>query len=147
MDRRDFLKKIIKAFFAIVGLSTLISIFYIYPPKIKSKRVEFFYLLDEEDLPRKGVKRVDFSYNSGDRKLNNRVFIAVTKDGLIALSPVCTHLGCLVNWDKNKGEFLCPCHGGKYDMEGVVKDGPPPAPLTRLPLEIKDGRVFVGIKV
>lgn len=53
----------------------------------------------------KGVKRVDFSYNSGDRKLNNRAFLVAAKDGLIALSPVCTHLGCLVNWDKNKGDF------------------------------------------
>lgn len=32
-------------------------------------------------------------------------------------------------------------------MEGTVKDGPPPAPLTRLPLKIEDEKVFVGIKV
>lgn len=147
MDRRDFLKRIIKSFFAILGLSTLISIFYIHPPKIKKKQIEFLYVLDEEDVPKKGVRRVDFSYESGNRKINTRAFIVMGKEGLIALSSICSHLGCLVNWDKNKDEFLCPCHGGKYDMEGMVKEGPPPAPLTRLPLKIKDGKVFVGIRV
>ncbi|MFZ6017543.1 MAG: hypothetical protein ACOYU0_08100 [Nitrospirota bacterium] len=39
----------------------------------------------KKTFQRKGVKRVDFSYNSGDRKLNNRAFLVAAKDGLIAL--------------------------------------------------------------
>jgi Rieske Fe-S protein len=69
----------------------------------------------------------------------------MSKSGLFALSPVCTHLGCLVNWDYNKKEFICPCHGGKYDMEGKVRGGPPPAPLNRLPLEVRDEKVYIGM--
>lgn len=41
--------------------------------------------LMKKTFQRKGVKRVDFSYNSGDRKLNNRAFLVAAKDGLIAL--------------------------------------------------------------
>ncbi|RME66309.1 MAG: hypothetical protein D6778_04940 [Nitrospirae bacterium] len=66
---------------------------------------------------------------------------------LYALSPVCTHLGCLVNWNYLKGEFQCPCHGGRYDIKGRVIGGPPPRPLTRLPLKIEGEKVLVGLKV
>lgn len=147
MSRRDFLKRIIKSALALLGLSFLLSLIYIYPTKIKKKGMKLVHAFDEEELPRRGVKGVDFSYEYGNRTINTRAFIVVAKEGFIALSPVCSHLGCLVNWDRNKGEFLCPCHGGRYDMEGRVIGGPPPAPLTRLPLEIKEEKVFIGIRV
>ena len=47
-----------------------------------------------------------------------------TKDkGYIALSRVCTHLGCLVNYDQARQIFICPCHNGIYDLEGNVLSG------------------------
>jgi len=62
----------------------------------------------------------------------------------VALSAVCTHLGCIVQWLPDKTEFLCPCHAGRFNTEGQVLGGPPPKSLTLLPLTIEDDQILVG---
>lgn len=62
----------------------------------------------------------------------------------VALSAVCTHLGCIVQWLPDKGEFLCPCHAGRFSAEGQVMGGPPPKPLASLPLAVEDDQLLVG---
>lgn len=49
-------------------------------------------------------------------------------DNLNVLSNSCAHLGCPVRWViiEGSGEFLCPCHGGIYDINGDYVAGPPP---------------------
>lgn len=64
--------------------------------------------------------------------------------GLVAFSAVCTHLGCIVQWEKDKQYFLCPCHGGHYSEDGVVTVGPPPKPLVKLPFAVAGGNITVG---
>lgn len=64
--------------------------------------------------------------------------------GLVALSAVCTHLGCIVQWQKDKQAFLCPCHGGLFSPEGAVVSGPPPKSLARIPFRVADGKITVG---
>jgi cytochrome b6-f complex iron-sulfur subunit len=140
-----FLKRVVKTFFALLGLSFSLFLLYLSPSKVKKKTVTFFPVLDEEELPRNGVKRVDFTYENRGRKIHTKVFIVMSGSGLFALSPICTHLGCLVNWDNNKKEFLCPCHGGKYGIEGDVRKGPPSDPLTRLPIKIREEKVYIGM--
>lgn len=147
MNRRDFLKRVVKSFFLLLGLSFIPSAFYLYPFKEKEKTLRTLHILDEDRLPKKGVRRVDYSYENSNRKVSAHVFLVGSKAGLIALSPVCSHLGCLISYDRNREEFICPCHGGRYDMEGRVTAGPPPAPLSRMPLEVRDGKVYIGIKV
>jgi Rieske Fe-S protein len=49
----------------------------------------------------------------------------------IALSDRCMHLGCPVRWVAPAQRFVCPCHGGVYDIRGLVTGGPPPRPLDR----------------
>ena len=48
-----------------------------------------------------------------------------------ALSNVCTHMQCNVHWDDRLEQFLCPCHGGLYDIDGNNVGGPPPSPLAQ----------------
>ncbi len=62
----------------------------------------------------------------------------------LALSAVCTHLGCVVQWQAAKGEFLCPCHGGRFAPNGNVLSGPPPRPLDTLPLTIDGNQLRIG---
>jgi glycine/D-amino acid oxidase-like deaminating enzyme/nitrite reductase/ring-hydroxylating ferredoxin subunit len=51
-----------------------------------------------------------------------------------AMSPVCTHAGCLVNWNATERTWDCPCHGGRYDPYGRVIMAPPRHDLKQLPL-------------
>ena len=50
---------------------------------------------------------------------------------LVALSTICTHLGCIPNWLSGDSKFKCPCHGSGYYITGVNFEGPTPRPLER----------------
>lgn len=62
----------------------------------------------------------------------------------IALSVVCTHLGCIVQWQENENLFLCPCHAGRFAADGTVISGPPPEPLESLPVTLEGDQILVG---
>ncbi len=147
MERRVFLKKIVKLFFLLISLIIAPVILYIYPSRIKQKKLFYIYLTDEDNLPKSGLRKFDYKYNLADKTIAGYVFIKKDASELTAFSPLCTHLGCLIKWNNIQKEFICACHGGKYDINGDVIAGPPPKPLQRLPLEIKEGKVYIGIKL
>ncbi|SHJ76474.1 cytochrome b6-f complex iron-sulfur subunit [Malonomonas rubra DSM 5091] len=62
----------------------------------------------------------------------------------LALSAVCTHLGCIVKWVDDKQEFLCPCHGGRFSPAGQVLGGPPPTALESYPVSLDGEDILVG---
>lgn len=62
----------------------------------------------------------------------------------VALSAVCTHLGCVVAWQDQAEEFLCPCHGGRFSADGQVLAGPPPKPLESLVVELDGDQLKIG---
>jgi len=64
--------------------------------------------------------------------------------GVVALSAVCPHLGCIVQWEAERQDFLCPCHAGYFTSDGEVISGPPPRALARLPFALANGVVTVG---
>jgi Rieske Fe-S protein len=61
----------------------------------------------------------------------------------IALSPICPHLGCQIEWHPDRSEFLCPCHKGVFTKEGQVVSGPPPRGMDELPSKVLAGRLLV----
>lgn len=62
---------------------------------------------------------------------------------LIALSTVCTHLGCTPSWLEADQKFKCPCHGSGFYKTGVNFEGPAPRPLERFAISEIDGVVVV----
>ncbi len=67
-------------------------------------------------------------------------------DQIIALSSRCMHVGCPVRWTPAAQRFICPCHGGVYNILGKVTGGPPVRPLDRFYTRINSstGLVEVG---
>lgn len=69
-------------------------------------------------------------------------------DEIVALSPICTHLGCTVDWASSEeypNQFFCPCHAGRYTKDGVNVPGTPPtAPLPLYEHEVRDGMLYLG---
>jgi len=62
------------------------------------------------------VDRVVYVVKTGDNRLH-------------VLANTCSHMQCNVHCDPSLGQFLCPCHGGLYDLTGRNVGGPPPSPL------------------
>ncbi len=64
-------------------------------------------------------------------------------DSLVVLYGVCTHLGCLPPWVDTNGQFECPCHGSKFNLDGSYIEGPAPRSLDRFRTTItfEDGTV------
>ncbi|MBC8336718.1 MAG: Rieske (2Fe-2S) protein [Anaerolineales bacterium] len=88
------------------------------------------------ELPVGGTKTITYGGVS--------VVVLRTRESLRAFSLVCTHLGCLVAWEKDKKEFYCPCHDGRFDEFGDVLAGPPPIPLEQFPISVEGEMVTVG---
>ncbi len=69
--------------------------------------------------------------------------IAVVRDGnrYVALSLVCTHLGCTV--EVTPKTVACPCHGSVFDRSGKVVRGPADRPLERY--DVEDRGEFLAV--
>jgi len=93
-------------------------------------------------------KTEDFGPGSGKIvSVNDKPVIVVNTKagGLKAFTAICTHLGCIVNWDSRKGNIACPCHDGIFNpVTGAVVSGPPPKPLAQYEVVVKDGQVLIG---
>lgn len=64
-------------------------------------------------------------------------------DQFTAFAINCSHLGCPVRWLPEADLFMCPCHGGVYYKNGNVAAGPPPRPLTKYPVRVREGLVEI----
>jgi cytochrome b6-f complex iron-sulfur subunit len=146
--RRTFIKRALYGLFALLGIGSLLAgLRVLAPAGRKDKELAWFPLATEDEVPRSGVKKAELVYAVAGKERKARVFIVSSPDKLTVLSAVCSHLGCLVNYRKETREFICPCHGGRYDIAGKNIAGPPPMPLTAYPVEVRDGMVMVGVKV
>ena len=69
----------------------------------------------------------------------------LSEDGrdFVAMSKICTHLGCRVRWIKEQDQFFCPCYNGIYNKEGGVVAGPVPRPLDRFEIRLEDDQLLM----
>jgi Rieske Fe-S protein len=60
-----------------------------------------------------------------------KIAVARGEDGTVReLSAVCTHLGCIVQWNSIEQTWDCPCHGSRFATDGRVINGPAIKPLS-----------------
>lgn len=73
--------------------------------------------------------------------------VRLAAGGFLAVYQRCTHLGCAVPFDAARGQFVCPCHGSAFELDGAVVNPPAPRPLDLFAVEIRDGLVRVDTGV
>jgi len=108
--------------------------YYLIPPSDNTKGKTSIPLID---IAVGDAKFIEF----------NGAAVALVKkqDGTLrVLSAVCPHLGCIVQWEKDKQDFLCPCHAGYFTADGEVISGPPPRALDKIPFTVSNGIVIIG---
>jgi cytochrome b6-f complex iron-sulfur subunit len=72
---------------------------------------------------------------------NDKIIIARTaENSVVACSAVCTHRGCTVGYEHGSKQFVCPCHGARFDLDGKVVQGP-----ARRALKSYNARVALGL--
>jgi cytochrome b6-f complex iron-sulfur subunit len=63
----------------------------------------------------------------------------------IAMTAVCTHLGCTVDYEPQLDRIHCACHGGVYNpYTGANVSGPPPKPLKLFKVTVNETGVNVS---
>ena len=134
--RRKFLGVCLAGATAAAAVAAAYPVFrFLAPPtgQLGSEKVVFAV----SDLPEGEAKFFQFA--------GSAAVLVKTKTGdMVALSAVCTHLGCIVQWEKDKQDFLCPCHAGQFAPDGTVLSGPPPRPLAKIQITVAEGKITVG---
>jgi cytochrome b6-f complex iron-sulfur subunit len=142
VDRRSFLARALSAagLVASYGLFAGYAVAYLFPPLARARAQRLFL-----------GRRADFPPGAARAIVDQRgraLLVVAQAGGLTAFDTRCPHLGCRVHWEPDRDRFLCPCHNGVFDRQGVATAGPPAAAgqaLTRVPLEIDatSGTVFL----
>ena len=66
------------------------------------------------------------------------ILFRISEDKVYALSRICTHEGCSVDFDMNQNRLICPCHGANYEAsDGSVISGPTTKSLAKIKVEIQ----------
>jgi thiosulfate dehydrogenase [quinone] large subunit len=84
--------------------------------------------------------------NFDDPAQGPSVLVRLAQDQVAAYSRVCTHAGCLVDYDRSSKLLLCPCHGAEFDpsQDGQPVAGPAFSPLPSINVTIDQGEVIAG---
>jgi cytochrome b6-f complex iron-sulfur subunit len=136
--RRDFFKAG-KSFLAVTGLAVVLGpiIAYFYPSNLEETPSDPILVGPESELQEGKSKTVRFG--------RYPAIVINTSEGLRAYSAVCTHFACIVKWDLERYEIVCPCHDGFFHPHtGEVITGPPPRPLDPIHIEVVGGDIYIG---
>lgn len=134
--RRNVLTLLVGGFGALLFASVVYPVLrFMNPPKRKVKTVNSAVVAQASEIPPNSGKVVSF---------NGEKVLIVNKDGEHrAMSAVCTHLGCIVQWKPDERLVWCACHNARYDAEGNIISGPQPRPLAPYNLKTKDGALIL----
>jgi Rieske Fe-S protein len=132
---------------AIVALLLGIPIIgFILSPLFRREAVYEEKVGDISAIPNGEPTKFVVQFPAGDwssSKVNTAVYVVRRNDSYKVFSNVCTHMMCPVHWDDALHQFLCPCHGGLYDINGQNVGGPPPKPLPEYVHRIEGTTLYV----
>ena len=135
MDRREFLGWLWSA--SLVGLfgQATVALFQFFKPRVEPGAFGGEVVAGALE---------EFQPGTVGYIRQGRFYVSRLEDGgVLALWQRCTHLGCVVPWREDEGQFHCPCHSSLFNRKGEVIGGPAPRPLDIFPLSLKDGNLVV----
>jgi menaquinol-cytochrome c reductase iron-sulfur subunit len=152
MSRRQFLTYTLGGTGAfMLSMPILWNLRFAVDPLLQPKKeTDWVKVVELEKLSTEPIS-VDFKVHVVDGWFESdptkKAWIALDENGQpFALSPVCKHLGCTVNWNSNSqypNQYFCPCHGAHYTKQGeplAVAN----APLDQYAVDVRDGWVYLG---
>ena len=138
VGRRRFLSQAVMGFGMLFGIGTLgFRFMQFLLPARTDKQPETVLIGAEERIPLGDAVPMDLG--------GHKILVLKTQDGVAAFSRRCTDLGCLVSWNKEREQYVCPCHQGTFDKNGVNVAGPPPRPLDRFQIIKRGEQLYVNI--
>ena len=124
-SRRGFLSWFLGTSFGALFATVAYPVFrYVSPPRIPeatTNQVEAG-TTNDPDLLDRGFKIVRFGAEPV-------ILIRLSDAEFRAFAATCTHLDCIVEYQKDKKRIWCNCHNGEYNLNGQQVAGPPPRPL------------------
>ena len=126
-SRREFLYYIWGASLAMVVGEVVAATLWFSYPRFAEGEFGGTFTVDPTELPPPGGAPIS--------KPEGRFWLSTPiedgQDTFVALYAVCTHLGCLPKWVDNNNRFECPCHGSKFERDGLYNSGPAPRSMDR----------------
>ena len=126
IDRRNFLNTIAGAALSIAAVgAAALSIDYLSPNALFEPPTSF-KIGSPDDYPADSVTLIP----------EQQVYVVRVAAGFSALSAICTHLGCITQWNTDSDLIACPCHGSGFKKDGSVLRGPAPRPLDHFAMRL-----------
>jgi len=150
LSRRNFMQTAIWGIGGLIGIGFGVpAVAYVVGPSLKKQQSQTWMRLGATSKVELGTPTLfTFTIQSQTGWIVNAQEVSVyvlSTDGrtYIAMSNICTHLGCHIRWITEQNHFFCPCHNGVFDISGNVVSGPPPRPLNRFDVKVDQGELFV----
>jgi len=151
--RRSFYTALISGLGTIIGagVTALAGIYLLWNGPTK-RRAGFVEAIDLAQLETGKPKEVVFERTRVDgwRTLRETTIAWVVRaddSKVVAYAPQCTHLGCAYHWEDHGSQFVCPCHGSRFAIDGKVIEGPASRPLDRWAVCVESDKVLISPQV
>ncbi len=136
LSRRTWLDWILKGGLGVWAVGFIIPVLnYLWPAQRSGPAAQKLSAGKVSDWEEWQAKMVAFN--------GRPIMVVRTPQGLRAFSAVCTHLGCIVQWNAQRRQIACPCHAGFFDTNGRVVSGPPPRPLAEFSVVVINGEAMI----
>ena len=149
VSRRDFVMTVTAFLGSVIGaIIGIPAIGYLISPALTTTKSDAWIPLGPvENYPESVPTLFNFTrtkVNGWEKSVNSYgVYVVHTADQFKVFSTRCTHLSCRVTWKEDSKQYVCPCHDGRFDADGIVKAGPPPKPLETYETKIEDGKLSI----
>jgi cytochrome b6-f complex iron-sulfur subunit len=127
-SRRQFFAKLGMGSLIVAGAGSGLFAYEYFSPNV---------LFEASPIVKAG-KPDQFPLNTPVLDPQSGIYVINSDKGFYALGAVCTHLGCLTAWKPELGLIACPCHGSRFNLDGIKVAGPAPQPLPWLKVWLAD---------